>query len=48
MLGSGTGDIGTDEYLALCARLHIAPSITANVNGNGATPEEAVPTGCSM
>lgn len=34
-------DIGTDEYLALCARLHIEPSITVNVNGSGATPEEA-------
>jgi alpha-N-arabinofuranosidase len=35
------GDLGTDEYLALCARLHIEPSITVNVEGNGATPEEA-------
>ena len=34
-------DLGTDEYLALCARLHIAPSITVNVDGAGATPEEA-------
>ncbi len=34
-------DLGTDEYLALCARLHIEPSITVNVGGNGATPEEA-------
>ena len=34
-------DLGTDEYLALCARLHIEPSITVNVNGAGATPEEA-------
>lgn len=35
------GDFGTDEYLAFCARLHIEPSITVNVNGAGATPEEA-------
>lgn len=35
------GDLGTDEYLALCNRLHIEPSITVNVNGAGATPEEA-------
>jgi alpha-N-arabinofuranosidase len=35
------GDLGTDEYLALCARLHIEPSITVNVDGAGATPEEA-------
>ena len=35
------GDLGTDEYLALCDRLHIEPSITVNVNGGGATPEEA-------
>ncbi len=34
-------DLGTDEYLALCARLGIEPSITVNVEGNGATPEEA-------
>jgi alpha-L-arabinofuranosidase len=34
-------DLGTDEYLALCNRLHIEPSITVNVNGAGATPEEA-------
>ncbi len=35
------GDLGTDEYLALCERLHIEPSITVNVDGAGATPEEA-------
>ncbi len=35
------GDLGTDEYLALCERLHIAPSITVNVDGAGATPAEA-------
>lgn len=34
-------DFGTDEYLALCERLHIEPSITVNVDGAGATPEEA-------
>jgi alpha-N-arabinofuranosidase len=34
-------DFGTDEYLAFCKRLHIEPSITVNVNGAGATPEEA-------
>ena len=34
-------DLGTDEYLALCTRLHIEPSITVNVDGAGATPEEA-------
>ncbi len=34
-------DLGTDEYLALCSRLRIEPSITVNVNGNGATPAEA-------
>lgn len=35
------GDLGTDEYLALCNRLHTEPSITVNVDGAGATPEEA-------
>ena len=34
-------DLGTDEYLALCERLYIEPSITVNVDGAGATPEEA-------
>ena len=34
-------DLGTDEYLALCDRLHIEPSITVNVEGAGATAEEA-------
>ena len=34
-------DFGTDEYLALCRRLKIEPSITVNVGGAGATPEEA-------
>ena len=32
-------DLGTDEYLALCARLHIEPSITVNVEGAGATAQ---------
>jgi alpha-N-arabinofuranosidase len=35
------GDLGTDEYLALCERLHIEPSITVNVEGAGATAQEA-------
>lgn len=34
-------DLGTDEYLALCSRQHIEPSITVNVGGNGATAAEA-------
>lgn len=34
-------DLGTDEYLALCARLGAEPSITVNVGGAGATPLEA-------
>ncbi len=34
-------DLGTDEYLALCERLHIEPNITVNVDGAGATPAEA-------
>ena len=34
-------DLGTDEYLALCERLHLEPSITVNVDGAGATPQEA-------
>ncbi len=34
-------DLGTDEYLALCERLHMEPSITVNVDGAGATVEEA-------
>ena len=34
-------DFGTDEYLAYCERLHIEPTITVNVDGAGATPEEA-------
>ena len=35
------GDFGTDEYLSLCQRIGIEPSITVNVDGAGATPEEA-------
>lgn len=35
------GDFGTDEYLALCQRLRMEPSITVNVNGGTATPKEA-------
>ena len=35
------GDIGTDEFIALCRRLGAEPSITVNVEGRGATPEEA-------
>lgn len=34
-------DFGTDEYLAFCKRTGIEPSITVNVDGAGATPEEA-------
>lgn len=34
-------DFGTDEYLAYCERLHIEPTITVNVEGAGATAEEA-------
>ncbi len=34
-------DFGTEEYLAFCERLGIQPSITVNVDGDGATPAEA-------
>jgi alpha-N-arabinofuranosidase len=34
-------DFGTDEFLELCRRLGTAPSITVNVEGDGATVEEA-------
>ncbi len=34
-------DFGTDEYLSYCQRLRIEPTITVNVDGDGATPEEA-------
>jgi len=35
------GDIGTDEFIALCRRVGALPSITVNVEGRGATTEEA-------
>jgi alpha-N-arabinofuranosidase len=35
------GDIGTDEFVALCRRVGAEPSITVNVEGRGATAEEA-------
>jgi len=35
------GDIGTDEYVDLCRRVGALPSITVNVEGRGATAEEA-------
>jgi alpha-N-arabinofuranosidase len=35
------GDIGTDEFIALCRRVGAEPSITVNVEGRGATAEEA-------
>jgi alpha-N-arabinofuranosidase len=35
------GDFGTDEFVALCRRVGAEPSITVNVEGRGATPEEA-------
>src|SRR5262249_20481909 len=34
-------DFGTDEYLRLCHRLGAQPAITVNVEGRGATVEEA-------
>lgn len=34
-------DFGTDEYLALCERAGIEPSLTVNVEGAGETAEEA-------
>jgi alpha-N-arabinofuranosidase len=34
-------DFGTDEYLGLCRELRALPSITVNVEGRGATSEEA-------
>ncbi|MES2390189.1 MAG: alpha-L-arabinofuranosidase C-terminal domain-containing protein [Acidobacteriota bacterium] len=36
-----TSDYGTDEYLAFCKALGTEASITVNVDGDGATPEEA-------
>jgi alpha-N-arabinofuranosidase len=35
------GDVGTDEFVALCRRVGAEPSITVNVEGRGATVEEA-------
>jgi alpha-N-arabinofuranosidase len=35
------GDIGTDEFIELCRRTGAEPSITVNVEGRGATAEEA-------
>jgi len=35
------GDIGTDEFIAFCRRMGAEPSITVNVEGRGATAEEA-------
>ena len=34
-------DFGTDEYIQLCRDLGAEPSLTVNVEGGGATPEEA-------
>jgi len=35
------GDIGTDEFVAFCRRVGAEPAITVNVEGRGATAEEA-------
>jgi len=35
------GDIGTDEFIAFSRRVGAEPSLTVNVGGRGATPEEA-------
>jgi alpha-L-arabinofuranosidase len=35
------GDIGTDEFIAFCRRVGAEPSLTVNVEGRGATAEEA-------
>jgi alpha-N-arabinofuranosidase len=35
------GDVGTDEFVALCRRVGAEPQITVNVEGRGATAEEA-------
>jgi alpha-N-arabinofuranosidase len=35
------GDIGTDEFVAFSRRVLAEPSLTVNVEGRGATPEEA-------
>lgn len=34
-------DIGTDEYVKLCRRVHAEPAITVNIQGRGATADEA-------
>ena len=36
-----SGDFGTDEFVQLCRDLGAEPSLTVNVEGAGATPEEA-------
>lgn len=36
-----SGDFGTDEFVQLCRDLGAEPSLTVNVEGGGATPEEA-------
>jgi alpha-N-arabinofuranosidase len=35
------GDIGTDEFVAFCRRVGAEPQVTVNVEGRGATAEEA-------
>lgn len=35
------GDFGTDEFIRFCRNLGAEPTITVNVEGNGATAEEA-------
>jgi alpha-N-arabinofuranosidase len=35
------GDIGTDEYIRFSRRVGAEPTLTVNVEGRGATPEEA-------
>jgi alpha-N-arabinofuranosidase len=35
------GEIGTDEFIELCRRVGALPTITVNVEGRGATAEEA-------
>lgn len=36
-----SGDLGTDEFVQLCRDLRAEPSLTVNVEGRGATVEEA-------
>jgi alpha-N-arabinofuranosidase len=38
---SEPGDVGTDEFVAFCHRVGAEPQITVNVEGRGATAEEA-------